>query len=63
MRLRPWQLWSLDGEPAPGTLELVAVRESVLQRTLDHPGTNHLYIHAVAASPNLERAVPTFVQQ
>ena len=25
MMLRPWQLWSLEGEPAPGTLELVAV--------------------------------------
>jgi len=63
MRLHPWQLGSLDGEPASGTLELVAVLESVLQRHLDHPGTNYLYIHAVEASPNLERAVPTFVQQ
>ena len=32
MMLRPWQLWSLDGEPAPGTLELVAALESVLSR-------------------------------
>ena len=30
MMLRPWQLWSLEGEPAAGTLELVAVLESVL---------------------------------
>ena len=59
MMLRPWQLWSLDGEPAPGTLELVAVLESVLKRDPDHPGANHFYIHAVEASRNLERAIPS----
>jgi hypothetical protein len=53
MMLRPWQLWSLEGEPAPGTLELVAVLESVLKRDPDHPGANHFYIHAVEASRNL----------
>jgi tetratricopeptide (TPR) repeat protein len=59
MMLRPWQLWSLEGEPAPGTLELVAVLESVLKRVPDHPGANHFYIHAVEASRNLERAIPS----
>ena len=59
MMLRPWQLWTLEGKPAPGTLELVAVLESVLKRNPDHPGANHFYIHAVEASPNLERAIPS----
>ncbi len=59
MMLRPWQLWSLEGEPAPGTLELVAVLESVLRRSPEHPGANHFYIHAVEASRNLERAIPS----
>src|SRR5688500_14164831 len=59
MMLRPWQLWSLDGEPAPGTLELVDVLESVLRRNPNHPGANHFYIHAVEASRNLERAIPS----
>jgi tetratricopeptide (TPR) repeat protein len=59
MMLRPWQLWAPDGKPAPGTLELVVVLESVLKRNPDHPGANHFYIHAVEASPNLERAVPS----
>ena len=59
MMLRPWQLWTLDGEPAPGTLELVAVLESVLRRNPNHPGANHFYIHAVEASRNLERAIPS----
>jgi tetratricopeptide (TPR) repeat protein len=59
MMLRPWQLWTPDGKPAPGTLELVAVLESVLKRDPNHPGANHFYIHAVEASPNLERALPS----
>ena len=59
MMLRPWQLWSSDGEPAPGTLELVSVLESVLKRNPDHPAANHFYIHAVEASRNLERAIPS----
>jgi tetratricopeptide (TPR) repeat protein len=59
MMLRPWQLWTPDGEPAPGTLELVAALESVLRRSPNHPGANHFYIHAVEASRNLERAIPS----
>jgi tetratricopeptide (TPR) repeat protein len=59
MMLRPWQLWTVAGEPAPGTLELVAVLESVLKRSPNHPGANHFYIHAVEASRNLERAIPS----
>lgn len=62
MMLRPWQLWTAAGKPAPGTLELVAVLESVLKRNPDHPGANHFYIHAVEASPNLERAIPSAVR-
>ncbi len=59
MMLRPWQLWTADGEPAPGTLELVAVLEDVLRRDPDHAGANHFYIHAVEASKSLERAIPS----
>ena len=57
MMLRPWQLWTPAGEPVEGTLELVAVLESVLRRDPNHSGANHFYIHAVEASPNLERAL------
>jgi tetratricopeptide (TPR) repeat protein len=55
MNLRPWQLWSLDGKPAEGTLEILAVLEGVLKRNPKHTGANHYYIHAVEASPNPER--------
>ena len=57
MNLRPWQLWSPDGKPAEGTLEIVNVLESVLRRNPNHTGANHYYIHAVEASPNPERAL------
>lgn len=59
MDLRPWKLWTIDGKPAPGTLEIVAVLESVLRRDPKHVGANHYYIHAVEASPNPERALPS----
>jgi tetratricopeptide (TPR) repeat protein len=62
MMLRPWKLWTADGKPAPSTLELVATLESVLKRDPNHPGANHFYIHAVVASPNLERAIPSAVR-
>jgi hypothetical protein len=51
MVLRPWQLWGSDGKPAEGTPEIVATLERVLERQPDHIGANHLYIHAIEASP------------
>ncbi len=57
MDLRPWQLWTADGKPAPGTEEIIAVLESVLRRNPNHPGAIHYYIHTVEASPNPERAL------
>jgi tetratricopeptide (TPR) repeat protein len=59
MDLRPWQLWSADGTPADGTLEIVEVLESVLRRDPNHPGANHYYIHAIEASQHPERALPS----
>jgi tetratricopeptide (TPR) repeat protein len=59
MDLNPWKLWTKNGKPAAGTLEIVAVLESVLRRKPDHIGANHYYIHAVEASPNPERALPS----
>jgi pimeloyl-ACP methyl ester carboxylesterase/tetratricopeptide (TPR) repeat protein len=59
MNLRPWKLWTLDGKPAEDTLEIVAVLEGVLRRDPNHSGANHYYIHAVEASTNAERALPS----
>jgi tetratricopeptide (TPR) repeat protein len=57
MDLHPWKLWGLDGRPAEGSEEIVAVLESVLRRDPYHVGANHYYIHAVEASPHPERAL------
>ncbi len=58
MVLRPWNYWTRDGESQPGTLDVLAVLESVLARDVRHPGACHLYIHAVEASPDPARAAP-----
>ena len=58
MNLRPWDLWTKDGEPQPGTPEIVQALERLLAAHPDHPHGNHLHIHAVEASPEPERAVP-----
>ena len=58
MNLRPWGLWTIDGQPAPGTEEIVSTLESVLQRNPEHPGAIHYYIHTVEASTQPERAEP-----
>jgi len=57
MNLRPWALWTQEGRPEPGTEEIVITLERVLAANPDHPGANHLYIHAVEASPTPERAL------
>lgn len=57
MTLRPWDLWTLDGQPQPGTEEVIATLEALLQLDLQHPFANHLYIHAIEASPQPERAL------
>jgi len=57
MDLHPWQLWSSTGAPAEGTLEIVAVLESVLARDPRHVGANHYYIHATEASLTPDRAL------
>ena len=57
MNLTPWKLWTPAGEPGPNTVEIVTVLEGVLKRNPDHPGANHLYIHAVEASKSPERAL------
>src|SRR5215211_6306002 len=57
MNLRPWKLWTLEGKPEEGTLEIVAVLEGVLRRNPNHSGANHYYIHTVEASTSAERGL------
>jgi tetratricopeptide (TPR) repeat protein len=57
MDLRPWDQWTPDGKPQPGTEEIIATLDAVLKLNPNHPLANHLYIHAIEASPNPERAI------
>jgi len=59
MNLRPWKFWKPDGKPEEGTEEILSVLETILRTYPDHPGANHLYIHAVEASSRPERALPS----
>jgi tetratricopeptide (TPR) repeat protein len=59
MNLHPWKLWKLDGTPGEDTLEIVAVLESVLKRDPEHPGANHYFIHAIEASKEPQKALPS----
>jgi len=57
MDLRPWALYTNDGQPVSGTQTIISTLESVLRREPGHIGANHLYIHASEASLTPERAL------
>ena len=57
MDLRPWNYWTPEGKPYPGTEEIVRQLERVIARNPEHPGACHYYIHAVEAV-NPQLAVP-----
>jgi tetratricopeptide (TPR) repeat protein len=58
MDLHPWDFWLADGSARPWTGEILDLLEGALRRHPDHVGAMHLYIHAVEASRNAERAEP-----
>lgn len=57
MNLHAWKLWTPDGQPVAGTLEIVDTLRSVLARDPNHVGANHYYIHVMEASPHPEAAL------
>jgi tetratricopeptide (TPR) repeat protein len=56
MNLRPWDLWQEDGKPRPETSEVLRALEAVMKLDSAHPLANHLYIHALEASPEPGKA-------
>ena len=57
MDLRPWNYWTPEGRPYPGTDDIVRLLEGTIARSPEHPGACHYYIHAVeAVTP--DKAVP-----
>jgi len=59
MLQHPWDYWKHNGEAEPWTPEITAVLENVISHHPAHPGANHYYIHAVEASTNPQRALPS----
>ncbi|WP_373652310.1 hypothetical protein [Schlesneria sp. DSM 10557] len=55
MNLQPWDLWTTKAAPKGRALEIVGILERALAKMPHHPGANHLYIHAIEASPWPER--------
>jgi len=58
MQLRPWELWSPEGEPAPETPEIRRILEGGLARWPKHAALCHFYIHAMEAGPEVAKALP-----
>ncbi len=56
MNLNRWNQWTADFKPTENTPEILAALERVMELNVDHPGANHLYIHAMEASSKPGRA-------
>jgi tetratricopeptide (TPR) repeat protein len=56
MNTMPWDYWLDPENPKPLTEEVLAVLEGVLESNPQHPLAIHLYIHAVEASSQPNRA-------
>ncbi len=59
MNTMPWDYWTKDGKAKPGVDEAVAALQRAIAASPDHPGAHHIYIHAVEASADPDRAVPS----
>jgi tetratricopeptide (TPR) repeat protein len=59
MDTQPWDYWEAAGaKPKGRNPEIVGALETVLKRNPRHPGAIHLYIHAMEASTQPEKALP-----
>ena len=58
MNTMPWDYWGPNGEAKPDTQAVIASLEAVMEANPDHPLALHLYIHALEASSNAEKAEP-----
>ena len=56
MDLQPWDYYDANLQPKGNTAEVVSTLEIGDARNPDHAGALHLYVHAVEASADPERA-------
>jgi tetratricopeptide (TPR) repeat protein len=47
MDTMPWDYWQPNAQPKPEAMEIFQTLAAVLKQNPNHPGANHLYIHAV----------------
>src|SRR5262249_55413747 len=59
MNEHPWDLWEKNGTARPWTAAITATLESILEKEPGHAGANHMYIHAIEASPEPGKALPS----
>ncbi|MES2647354.1 MAG: hypothetical protein V4717_10785 [Bacteroidota bacterium] len=55
----PWDFYEQNQQPKAWTPELVSVLEFMLSKFPEHPAANHYYIHAVEASDQPGKALPS----
>lgn len=56
MDVHPWDQWTSDGKPRPGTQEILEAIEAARALSPRHPLALHMKIHALEASPHPENA-------
>jgi tetratricopeptide (TPR) repeat protein len=59
MNEHPWDLWEKNGNAKPWTPAITAVLEKIIAKEPKHIGANHMYIHAIEASPEPGKALPS----
>lgn len=57
MNIGRWDYWEKDGTPKSATSKVANALESVLEKSPNHTGANHLHIHLLEASQEPERAL------
>jgi tetratricopeptide (TPR) repeat protein len=58
MNLHPWDFYTgKGGQPRPWTPEIVSLLEKVISIDPKNPLANHLYLHAIEASPDVIKAL------
>ncbi|HSA91745.1 MAG TPA: hypothetical protein VLE48_01945 [Terriglobales bacterium] len=58
METMPWNYWTKDGKPHPGTEDAIRAIENALAKHPEHAGANHYHIHIVEAT-DPDRAIPS----
>ena len=57
MTLNPRNYWTASGAPQPWTPYILRILDWVVTQAPEHPGANHLYVHALESSPIPEQAL------